>query len=90
MHLFIVVRFGFVLLDAFHGEELHCLFHLNPPWRGAFTLLLNVIAIVPATTYMVPLVIWILVSLRREDLMALLSEKGTRRSRQPPKKTKAS
>jgi hypothetical protein len=71
VHVFVIVRFGFVVLEAFHGSEAHCLFQVCPPWSGILRLLFNVTAVVPATTYLVPLVIWILVTFRREDLDAL-------------------
>ncbi len=74
VHLFVVLRFGFVLLEAFHGGEAHCLFQFDPPWEGLFRLLFNVIAVVPATTYLVALVVWIAVSFRRDDLLALVGE----------------
>ena len=71
MHVFVLLRFAFVLLESFHGSEPYCLFQLHPPWSRIFRLSFNVIAVVPATTYLVPLVIWVLVSFRRSDLAGL-------------------
>jgi len=90
VHAFILVRFGFVLLEAFHGDRTHCLFQLNPPWSGIFVLLFDIVAVVPATTYLVTLVIWVVVSFRGDNLAALLSAEQARQPTRPGKKATTS
>ncbi|MCP3981584.1 MAG: hypothetical protein GY716_19975 [bacterium] len=66
VHVFVALRFTLFLLDAFNGVENHCLFYLINPWHGLLDLAANVLAKVPATTYVVPLVIWALVAVDRD------------------------
>ena len=59
VHAFIAVRFGFILLNIFHGDKPYALFHWGPPWDMILDESFIIIAEVPATIYVVPLMIWI-------------------------------
>ena len=82
VHAFIAVRFGFILLSIFHGDKPYTLFRWDPPWDTFLEEAFIIIAEVPATIYVVPLLIWIAVTFRRADWEALAGRFGsTDRSR---------
>lgn len=93
--VFVVVRLAVVLIDGFRGDEPHCLFQLQPLWAGLFDLGARIVAVEPATTYLAPLLIWLVVTVRREDLTTWLglpspeptASAAPRSSRQAPAKS---
>ena len=64
---FIAFRLSMILLSAFHGAQYQSRFLLRAPWDAGFELMVNIVSAVPATTYLVPLVVWMALTLRRED-----------------------
>ncbi len=74
INVFVVMRFGSVLLYKFHGEEPHCVYNLGTfgTWLVETTFVL--LAVVPATAYVVPLFIWMAVMFRREDWDTLVKQ----------------
>ncbi|MEE9295748.1 MAG: hypothetical protein V3W34_12405 [Phycisphaerae bacterium] len=71
VHAFVVVRFAFILLSIFHGDQPYALFRWDPPWDRVLEEAFIIIAEVPATIYVVPLLIWIAVTFRRKDWEAV-------------------
>lgn len=67
VHLFIVFRFGALILGAFCSDKAHGLYVLGPFGTRALALFVDVLAGVPATAYVVPVFIWLAVTFRRED-----------------------
>lgn len=67
IHAFIMIRFVVVLLGVFHSDARHGLFKFGPVGSKVMTVLVDILTTVPATAYVVPLFIWILVSFRCDD-----------------------
>ncbi len=72
VHMFVAGRFACILVMFFHGDRPYCLYRWDPPWDRVLAEASNIIAVVPATTYVVPLIIWIGVTFRREDWESIL------------------
>ncbi len=73
VHVFVAARLAMILLHKFHGEEAYCLFHWERPWSVILNVTYHLTSVVPASIYVVPLIIWITVTFRREDWDSLLS-----------------
>jgi hypothetical protein len=69
--VFVATRFAVLLLFQFNGAAPHCLFQLGP--FGSKTLLIayDLLAVEPATAYVVPVFIWMAVTFRRSDFESL-------------------
>jgi hypothetical protein len=72
IHGFIIARVGLVILREFYGSTPHALAPLSATWDSTLNIFFRVGVVVPATTYLVPLVIWAATTFRRRDLQALI------------------
>lgn len=72
VHLFVLLRFALLVVMIFHGDNPYSLFHWPPPWDTVLDEGTNILTVVPATEYVVPLILWMAVTFRREDLEPLL------------------
>ena len=70
VHVFVALRVLVVVVYGFCGPPGLALFSPGRFWMGIAPAILS-ISIVPATTFMVPIFIWILVSFRRGDRAAI-------------------
>lgn len=73
VHLFIAMRVALVLVKLFHGDAGYCLFRWSAPWDRALEEAFRIISEVPATTYVVPLILWLAVTFRRDDWDSLVA-----------------
>lgn len=73
VHLFVVFRFAYFLAAIFHGDNKYSLFKLEGFWERAFDEGFRLVAVVPASIYIVPLVIWLAVTFRKEDWDLLMA-----------------
>ncbi len=73
VHVFVAARLAMILVHKFHGDDSYCLFHWDSPWDTVLEVAFRLTAVVPASIYVVPLIIWIAVTFRREDWETLLS-----------------
>jgi len=79
INVFIGLRLWLRVMDAFCDPDMLGLYTISDVLRSMLHGLMLVISLAPATTYVVPLVIWILVTFRREDwaLLTDVSADGT-------------
>ncbi len=61
------------LVNALSGADSLAVFTFGPFWKGVVVVLLKVLAMSPVTAYIAPVVIWVLVTLRPEDLVRVAS-----------------
>ncbi len=73
IHAFIMIRFIVALLGIFHSDARHGLFKFGPVGSKLMTVLVDILTTVPATAYVAPLFIWILVSFRGDDTKLLIT-----------------
>ncbi len=71
--LFSLSRFAILILAGFHGDGPHSLYHAGPFWTYILGRLLGFATEVMATSYLVPLIIWLAVAFRRTDVDRLLA-----------------
>ncbi len=65
--LFVVLRFGLILGDAFEGEEAHCAVRLTTPWSAIMDGLVATVADGLTVTYLLPVGLWIVIVFYRGD-----------------------
>lgn len=68
IHLFVVVRFGLVLTYAFQGTQPYSAFRLGSLGARALSVVYDVVAVEPVTSYVVPVFIWVVTVFRGSDL----------------------
>ena len=66
-------RLALIVVRKLHGDETYCLFHWERPWSVMLNVTYHLTSVVPTSIYVVPLIIWITVTFRREDWDMLLS-----------------
>jgi len=68
VHLFVVFRLTLTLTaNGFAADKSYALFRPSPFWRGALTRMESVFSDDPTVSFVVPVLIWFLVSLRRKS-----------------------
>jgi hypothetical protein len=65
---FIALRVVLTLLIDYNGVAPHCLYSLDSPWNRILDLSFQVACLAPATSYVVPLVLWMAWCVRRETI----------------------
>jgi len=70
---FVGVTVWLRLVNALSNSDVLAVYAFGPFWKGAVVVLLKVLAMSPVTAYIAPVVIWVLVTLRREDLVRVAS-----------------
>ncbi len=78
---FVALRIWITLLRGFSMDQPCALYHPSPFWREALTHLYNYVAISPTCSFVIPALIWILVSFRSSDLAAMASARAHRGGR---------
>ena len=68
---FVVVRMWFALLRGFSLDQPCALYHPSPFWKAILTHAHNYITISPTSSFVVPALIWMLVSFRRDDWVSI-------------------
>ncbi len=68
VHLFIALRMAVWLLRWSHADSVGALFTLSPLMSSLLQHAAYVVSVSPVTTFIVPVFIWIVVVVRREDL----------------------
>jgi len=74
--LFVGLRLWLRVTDAYCDPQMLGLYHISPFWRSLLHGVMAVLSLAPATTYLVPLIIWGLVSFRREDWASLMEARA--------------
>ena len=77
VHVFIALRLGVVLLGAFCGEGPWCLWRPSPFWASVLASTGDGLSNSPPISFIVPVFIWLVVTVRREDVTRLLGEGAT-------------
>lgn len=73
INVFVASRVTVVLLQVFDGDDAIALFSLSDFWRRVLEEVAANLILAPASHFVVPLFVWILVSLRRSDVEAFLA-----------------
>ena len=67
VHAFIALRVGLLLVEAFSQDTLLRLYTLSAFWEKALNRAIPALVRAPAGSYIIPIMIWILVSFRASD-----------------------
>jgi len=70
--LFVGLRLWLRVTDAFCDPNMLGLYEISALWRSLLHGVMLVVSLAPATTYFAPLIIWGLVTFRREDWSSLM------------------
>jgi len=70
--LFVGLRLWLRVTDAFCDPNMLGLYAISPLWRSLLHGVMLAVSLAPATTYFAPLIIWGLVTFRREDWASLM------------------
>ncbi len=68
---FVFARFSVLMLYLFHGDKPQSVYQFEAPWDWILVHGYHLLAVVPATAYVVPLFLWGLVTFRKSDLTRL-------------------
>lgn len=75
---FVALRIGIKVLDALSEPNELAIYELGRFWKPSLKVALNVLVRSAASWYIVPALIWMLVSFRREDRLGLMAKWSTR------------
>lgn len=64
---FVALRVYLGLLDLYSEADPVALFHFSPFWKRALGLVVRITTVSPEFTFVVPVFIWVIVTLRRRD-----------------------
>ena len=70
---FVAFRVWLRIVDAFSNDDVIAIYALGPAWKGAVQALMKILVLSPAPGYIIPAVIWMLVTIRRDDWTEFLS-----------------
>ncbi len=73
VNVFVGLRVWVTLLHGFSMDQPCALYHPSPFWMGALTDLYNYFALSSTCSFVIPALIWILVTFRESDLRAMVS-----------------
>lgn len=77
--MFCLSRFAILIFAGFYGDDPHSLYTAGPFWTEVLGRALGFMTAVMATSYLVPLIIWLAVAFKRDDadrLVAWLSARS--------------
>jgi hypothetical protein len=77
IHVFVLLRVFTLVLFGFCGPPPVGLFYPGPFWAQVIEITSNIIGVSPVTTFVVPILIWIVVCFRREDWESILAPGST-------------
>lgn len=78
VHCFIAIRLGVVLLGAFCGDAPWRIWQPSAFWQSVLTTTGEGLSNSPPISFIVPVLIWLMVTVRRDDVARALREMGTR------------
>ncbi len=81
--LFVGLRLWLRVTDAFCDPNMLGLYEVSALWRSLLHGAMLVVSLAPATTYLAPLVLWGLVTFRREDWASLMEGPATEAADRP-------
>ena len=70
-------RAGVVIVQVFNGAPGAALFQMSDFWQGVLDEVEANLILAPASHFVVPLFVWIVVSLRRSDVEAFLASRAS-------------
>lgn len=74
VHCFIAVRLGVVLVIAFCGDAPWRIWQPSPFWQSVLSSTGEGLANSPSISFIVPVFIWLVVTVRRDDVMRIMRE----------------
>jgi hypothetical protein len=77
VHAFIGARLAIVLLHSYSEPTPYQMYHLSPFWKGVLNGLHRLVVPSPLATFFAPVLIWVGVCIRRDDLARFLGQENT-------------